>query len=287
MAITSFVPEIWSAALLESLKKSLIYAAPGVVNRDYEGEISSAGDTVRITSISRPTVATYVPNSTTITPQALVDADRALVIDQVKYWAFEVDDVDARQAAGNVLPMATAEAAYALSDVMDQFVASKYTDVANNVGTVNISKTNVATTLWSDVYDKVLVPLKVLLDISNVPQAQRYVILPPIVHGFLLRDNRFIKVNESGTEEGLRNGMVGRAAGFDILMSNNVPVPSTDNYIVQAGVPQAITFAEQINNTEAYRPQSSFADALKGLCLYGTKVIRPDALAIAQINVVT
>lgn len=287
MAISSFIPEVWNASLLESLKKSLIYAAPGVVNRDYEGDIASAGDTVRITSISRPTVATYTPNVTAISPQALVDADRALVIDQVKYWAFEVDDVDARQAAGNVLPAATAEAAYALADVMDQFVASKYTEAANSVGTVNVSKTNV-TSPWTDVYDKVLVPLKVLLDISNVPQSQRYVILPPIVHGFLLRDNRFIKVNESGDGgEGLRNGMVGRAAGFDILMSNNVPVPTTDNYIVQAGVPQAITFAEQINKTEAYRPQSSFADAIKGLALYGTRVIRPDALAIAQINVVT
>lgn len=283
MAISNFIPEIWSAALLESLKKSLIYAAPGVVNRDYEGDIANAGDTVRITSISRPTVGTYVPNSTVITPQAIVDADRSLVIDQVKYWAFEVDDVEARQAAGNVLPAATAEAAYALADVMDQFVAAKYTEAANNVTGTTV--TAATSTTWSNVYDQCLVPLKVALDIANVPSAQRYVVLPPIVHGFLLRDSRFIKVNESGTSEGLRNGMVGQAAGFDILMSNNAPVVSAGVYAIQAGVPQAITFAEQINKTEAYRPQSSFADAIKGLALYGCKVIRPDALAVCQVTI--
>lgn len=284
MAISSFIPEVWSAALLESLKKSLIYAAPGVVNRDYEGDIAKAGDTVRITSISRPTVANYVPNTTVITPQALVDADRALVIDQVKYWAFEVDDVDQRQAAGNVLPAATAEAAYALADVMDQFVAAKYVEAANNVPGTTV--TDATATTWTNVYDHCLVPLKVALDIANVPSAQRYVILPPVVLGYLLRDNRFIRVNESGDSgEALRNGMVGRASGFDILMSNNAPVVSAGVYAVQAGVPQAITFAEQINKTEAYRPQSSFADAIKGLALYGARVIRPDALAVCQVTI--
>ncbi len=284
MAISSFIPEVWSAALLESLKKSLIYAAPGVVNRDYEGDIASAGDTVRITSISRPTVATYIPNSTSIVPQAIVDADRALVIDQVKYWAFEVDDVDARQAVGNVLPAATSEAAYALADVMDQFVAAKYLEAANNVAGATVTAATAST--WTNVYDNCLVPLKVALDVANVPSSQRYVILPPVVHGFLLRDSRFIKVNESGDGgQGLRNGMVGRAAGFDILMSNNAPVVSAGVYAVQAGVPQAITFAEQINKTEAFRPQSSFADAIKGLALYGARVIRPDALAVCQVTV--
>jgi hypothetical protein len=284
VAISNFIPEIWSAALLESLKKSLIYAAPGVVNRDYEGNIAQAGDTVRITSISRPTVATYVPNSTVITPQAIVDADRALVIDQVKYWAFEVDDVDQRQAAGNVLPAATAEAAYALGDVMDQFVAGLYTQAANNVAGTTV--TDATATTWTNVYDHCLVPLKVALDVANVPSAQRYVILPPVVLGYLLRDNRFIRVNESGDSgDALRNGMVGRASGFDILMSNNAPVVSAGVYAVQAGVPQAITFAEQINKTEAYRPQSSFADAVKGLALYGARVIRPDALAVCPVTI--
>src|SRR5947207_4947000 len=129
MAILRFRPEIWSAALLVALQKKLVYAQPGVVNRDYEGEISQAGDTVRITSISDPTVATYTPNVTVIAPEELTDAQRTLVVDQAKYFAFFVDDVDARQAKGNVMPTAMARAAYKLADQADQFVASLDTGI--------------------------------------------------------------------------------------------------------------------------------------------------------------
>ncbi|MFC4006634.1 hypothetical protein ACFOY2_05340 [Nonomuraea purpurea] len=281
MAITRFRPEIWSANLLVALRKALVYAGPGIVNRDYEGEISEAGDTVRITSISDPTIATYTPNQTSITPEELTDAQRTLVIDQCKYFAFKVDDVDARQARGNVIPEAISRAAYKLADVVDQYVASLYTGVAtaNALGTVTV-----AAGTPTDAYDKILVPLKVKLDEANVPTMGRYVVIPPWLHGRLLLDGRFIKLNESGTEEGLRNGQVGRAAGFDILVSNNTPVPGANQSIVQGGVDMAISFAEQINKTEAYRPEAGFSDAIKGLALYGAKLVRPDCIvtAVAQ-----
>ncbi|MFF9197334.1 P22 coat protein - protein 5 domain protein [Streptomyces sp. NPDC014779] len=278
MAITRFRPEIWSARLLVALRKTLIYAGPGIVNRDYEGDIREAGDIVRITSVSRPTIGTYVPNSTTITPEELTDAQRTLVIDQCKYFAFKVDDVDARQARGDVMPQAMSEAAYALADVVDQYVASLYTQAqaSNQLGTVAVP-TGTPTAF----YDSILVPLKVKLDEANVPAAGRYCVIPPWLHGRALRDDRFIRVDASGTSEGLRNGMVGRAAGFDILVSNNAPNPTGDDYVVQAGNNTAVSFAEQINKTEAYRPESSFSDAIKGLALYGAKVVRPDAIATA------
>jgi hypothetical protein len=281
MAITRFRPIIWSAHLLTTLKKTMVYGAPDVVNRDYEGEISASGDTVKITSISRPTIGTYVPNVTVITPEQLTDAQRSLVIDQSKFFAFEVDDVDARQAKGNVMPEAMNEAAYALADVADQFLASLYTGVAasNNLGTIAVTAATP-----TDAYDKILVPLKVTLDNANVPTTGRYVVVPPWFHGRLLLDSRFIKYNESGTTEGLRNGMVGEAAGFSIRLSNNAPNPTGDDYVVQAGTPMAISYAEQINKTEAYRPQSSFADAVKGLHLYGGKLVRPEAIAVATAS---
>ncbi|WP_128977278.1 P22 phage major capsid protein family protein [Streptomyces roseicoloratus] len=285
MAITRFRPEIWSARLLVAWRKSLVYAGPGIVNRNYEGEISEAGDIVRITSISRPTIGDYVPNSTVITPEELTDAQRTLVVDQCKYFAFKVDDVDARQAKGDVMPQAMSEAAYGLADVVDQYVAGLYTGVqaANVVSSVTIDTTN--PTSWdaeaAKAYNDILIPLKVKLDEANVPKQGRYCVLPPWLEGVMLRDPRFVKVNESGTEQGLRNGMVARAAGFDILTSNNVPVPTSNNYIITAGVNSAISFAEQINKTEAYRPESSFSDAVKGLALYGAKLIRPDSLAYA------
>lgn len=283
MAITRFRPEIWSANLLVALRKALVYGSPMVVNKDYEGEISEYGDTVRITSISRPTINNYVPNSTVIAFPELTDAQRTLTVDQAKYFAFSVDDVDARQARGNVMPQAADEAAYALADVVDQYIASFYTGVqsANALGSLTVNSATTPT----DAYDKVLVPLKIKLDLANVPTQGRYVVVRPELHGCLLRDARFIKVNESGTEDGLRNGHVGRAAGFDIMISNNAPNTTASEYATIAGTNQAISFAEQINKVEALRPQSSFSDAIKGLALYGAKLVRPDALATALVTV--
>ncbi|QFR00724.1 P22 coat protein - protein 5 domain protein [Streptomyces phaeolivaceus] len=281
MSITNFKPQIWSARLLVAWRKSLVYGGPMVVNRDYEGEIAESGDVVKITSISDPTISDYVPNSTVITPEELTDAQRNLVIDQSKYWAFKVDDVDKRQAKGNVMPEAMSRAAYRLRDVADQYIAGLYTGVAsgNNLGTISV----VAATP-TDAYDDVLIPLKVTLDDGDCPTEGRYCVVPPWFTGRLLRDDRFVRADASGTTEALRNGFVGRAAGFNIVQSNNTPNPTGDDNVVQAGVNSAISFAEQINKTEAYRPESSFSDAVKGLALYGAKLVRPDGIAIATAS---
>ena len=95
--IDNFIPEIWSANILKAVRTRLVFAASGVVNRDYEGDIEQAGDTVHITSFSDPTIRTYTAESN-ITVDSIDDADRALVIDQAKYFAFDVDDVIRRQA---------------------------------------------------------------------------------------------------------------------------------------------------------------------------------------------
>lgn len=281
MAITRFKPQIWSARLLVAWRKSLVYAGPGIVNRDYEGEIADAGDVVKITSISDPTIEDYTPNSTVITPEELTDAQRNLVIDQSKYFAFKVDDVDKRQAKGNVMPEAMSRAAYKLADVADQYVAGLYTGVsaANDLGTVSVTSGDPTA-----FYDDVLVPLSVLLDEADAPSTGRYVVVPPWGYGRLLRDDRFVRADAAGTTAGLRNGEVGQAANFRILKSNNTPNPVGDDNVVQAGVSGAISFAEQINKTEAYRPESSFADAVKGLALYGAKLVRPDGIAVATVS---
>jgi N4-gp56 family major capsid protein len=269
----SFIPEIWSAVMLDSLKKSLVYAGPGVVNRDYEGDIRNMGDTVRIRSISRPTIGTYTKNSTTISPETLTDAQRALYIDQAKYFAFEVDDIDRAQSVGGEMEAALMEAAYGLRDVADQYVASLYTGAqsANQLGTVSVTTAALAYTQ--------IRKLKVALDEANVPQEGRYVVVPPWYEGLLLEDDRFVRVDASGTSEGLRNGQIGRALGFNVLASTNAPLVTGDDYAVMAGHPSAISFAEQIASIETYRPESGFADAIKGLHVYGAKLVRPDAIA--------
>lgn len=281
MAITNFIPTIWANTLLSSLKKTLVYAGPQTVNRNYEGEISERGDSVRIVSISRPTIGDYVKNVTTITPENLTDAERTLTIDQAKYFAFEVDDIDKRQAqnAGALMTEAAQEAAYGIADVIDQYVAGLYTgaDAANQISTVSVTTAALAQTM--------LVNLKVKLDNANVPLQGRYVIVPPWFHGLLLGSTAFISVADSGTSEGLRNGIVGRAFGFDIFLSNNVIITTGDDYRITAGYPGAITFATQINKVEAYRPESAFSDALKGLSLYGAKLVRPSGIATAIASI--
>ena len=274
MAIERFIPEIWSAVLLRALETRLVYAQPGVVNRDYEGDIAAAGDTVRITSISDPTIGTYVPNSTTITPEELNDAQRTLVIDQSKYFAFKVDDVDARQAKGNVMGEAMRRAAYGLAKLTDTYVASLYTGVVagNNLGTVSVTTGAIAYTQ--------LRLLKLALDEADIPEEGRYCNAPHWFWSLLLEETKFVDASAAGTTEALRNGYVGRALGFNLYGSNQAPNPTGDDYIVQAGVDSAISFAQQINKTEAYRPESSFSDAIKGLHLYGAKLVRPDHIAV-------
>lgn len=272
MSIAGFIPEIWSARLQSSLKKSLVYGAPGVVNRNYEGEIRAAGDSVTITSVSRPAVSNYTRGGS-IVREHLTDAQRKLVITEEKYFAFDVDDVDAAQAAGSVMQEGMDEAAYALRDVADQFIAAKYTEAqaANQIGTVSVTTGALAYTQ--------LRRLKVTLDEADVPQEGRWVIVPPWYHGLLLEENKFVDASASGSTEPLLNGRVGRALGFTVYASNNVPLVTGDDWAVMAGYPGAISFAEQINKVEAYRPEDEFSDAVKGLHVYGAKVLRPNGIA--------
>ena len=278
MAITRFRPQIWSAMTLQATETKLVYGSPAIVNRNYEGEIADAGDTVKITSISDPTVSTYVPNSTSITPEELTDAQRNLVIDQAKYVAYRVDDVDARQSKGNVMPEATRRAGYQLAKTADSSIASLYTgvDSANALGTVAVTTAALAYTQLR------LLMLK--LDEADVPEDSRYVVARPWFWSLLTEsDSKLIDASIRGGDGGqtLRTGWVGHMSllGFDCYKSNQSPLVTGDDYAVQAGHPQAITFAQQINRMEAYRPESSFSDAVKGLHLYGYKLVRPSFIA--------
>ena len=279
MSIQRFRPEIWSARLLVALRQNLVYSA--FVNRDYEGEIADAGDTVRITSIGRPTINTYVPNSTVIVPEQVNDSQRTLIVDQAKYFAFAVDDVDARQAKGNVIPQAMDEAAFAAANVIDLYLSAFFTSIqlANQIGAVSVSRATP-----SQAYDNVLVPLKVKLDQANVPTQGRSVAISPDLHGLFLRDPRFVANAANNISSALLTGQVGEAAGFNIVLSNQTPTTGSDSVVI-GGNDRALTFAEQISKVEAYRPQSSFSDAVKGLWLYGAKVVRPDSLASALVTV--
>lgn len=281
MAINNFIPAVWSAQLLTALEKNLVYA--NLCNRDYEGEIREYGDQVKINSLGRVTVGPYTKNTDIAAAETLTDAQRILEINQSKYFNFQIDDVDRAQQKPKVMQAAMAEAAYSLADVADQYIAGLYTEISgtNTIGS-DASPISIAVAAGQSTaaaYEK-LVDLAVKLDEASVPRASRWVVLPPWYHGILLKDSRFISAGTLKTDEVLANGFVGRAAGFDIYTSNNVPNTSNALYKVIAGYSGAWSYAEQIAEVEAYRPERRFADAVKGLHLYGAKVTRPLGLAL-------
>jgi hypothetical protein len=281
MAISNFIPEVWAAELLVTLEKSLVYAAPGVVNRDYEGEIGAFGDTVHITTLADPTIGTYTPH-TDITIEDVDDVDTTLLINQSKYFAFEVDDVEKRQSrnGGAVLSEQARKAGYKLRDVADQHVAGL---MAAGVDAGNlVAEQTLATP--ADAYD-LLVDLGVILDEDNVPDDGRWVVVTPAFHGLLKKDDRFVGSGDEAGAAARRNGRIGEAAGFTIRKSNNAPAgPGAGaGKLIIAGYSGATTYAEQINNVEAARKEKGFADIVKGLHLYGAKVVRGTGLAAADV----
>lgn len=281
MALTNFVPDIWSKLIQANLKKNLVYGAPGVVNRNYEGDIAQYGDSVKITSIVQPTIGTYTAHSD-ITVEDVDDGTRSLLIDQSKYFAFEVDDIEKRQTIGDAMDAATMEAAYGLRNVADQFLGTTMStgvDAGNQVAEATI---NTAT----GAYD-LLVNLSVILDDDDVPSDGRWVVVTPAFHGLLLKDSRFVAAGDAAGAEVRANGRVGGAAGFTVLKSTNAPNgpgAGAGKQII-AGHPIATTFAEQIASVEGARMEKRFADMVKGLHLYGAKVTRPTALAAADVIV--
>ena len=280
MSLDNFIPEVWSNRLLLSLKKRLVYGQTGVVNRDYEGDIREAGDTVRINSIGPVTVNNYTKNSDILAPQELEDAQAVLQITQQKYFNFQVDDIDQAQQRPQVMDAAMNEAAYALSLVADSYIAAKYTEAAWAIGNDGTPET---LSTAAEAYE-LMVDMGVKLDEANVDAAGRWAIVPPWFMGTLAKDARFVANGTPENMSNIRNGVSGTIAGFTVMTSNNVPNTAGTLYKLLFGVSGAITFAEQIRKVEGYRPEKRFADAMKGLHLYGAKVIRPEMLGVVTIN---
>lgn len=284
-AVDLFIPKVWSATLLTTLNENYVLAAPDAVNHDYEGDIANAGDTVHIGSLTDPTVSTYTKNVTVIDPQTLTTTDQALVIDQSKYFAFEVDDVDKRQVqnGGKLLTTAATRAGEKLQELADTYVGTIMTAGAGTI----ITAADVATSAGAY---SVVVRFKVALDRANVPQAGRWLAVSPEFYALLLGDPRFTDASAYGQGGVVANGEVGKVLGFTIKVSTNLPTGTAgsagevSSWII-GGHPIATTFAEQIRKVEAYRPDNSFSDAVKGLHLYGGKVVRPEALVAMDVDV--
>jgi N4-gp56 family major capsid protein len=278
MAVDGFRPEIWAAKILTALRNDLVYGA--LCNRDYEGNISQAGDTVHITSIGEVATRAYTEH-TDITWDEVADTQQDLLIDQKRYFAIKVDDVERKQALP-FLDEATQSAAYGLRDNADAVVAAAMYAAVNGTGNDLGAKT-------ADISDStgygILVSLATTLDRDNCPSEGRWVVVSPEFHGALLQDNRFIDASASGSTEALRNGFIGQAANFRVYKSNQTPDPTAGTYAIIAGHPSATCYADQILETEAIRLQAYFADGVRGLHVFGRKVVRPECLAMASVTV--
>ncbi len=274
MALDNFIPTIWSARLLENLRKAHVFA--NVVNTDYEGEIANYGDTVKINSIGSVTVKDYTKNTDIDGPEDLDAVQTVLTIDQRKYFNFQVDDVDRAQQTPKIMDGAMQEAGYALADVADAFLAG-FHDQAGAEVTKDDFEGNA-----DRAYD-LLAEAGEALDENSVPRDGRWVIVPPFVHTAMVIAGILETAGSVDANEVNANGYIGRLLGFDVWTSNNLKTAGGDTMGL-AGTRQAISYAEQILDVEAYRPEARFADAVKGLHVYGAKVIKPNALVRLKVK---
>lgn len=289
MSLDNFIPTIWSGNFLSAFQKASVFTSPGIINRNWEGEIRDKGDRVKLTQIGDPSISDYTKNSSTLTFETLEDASLFLEINQCKSFSFAIDDVDKAQANGDVMALAMERAAYKMKDTVDAFIAGLHASagVTSGLGTTAapLTVTAKATSGSNISMVEFLSIVQQALDDANCPTDGRFIVLPPKIRAKLnLGAIMSVTNNATQTQTAFTNGMIGQAMGFSIYVSNNVVNTSAAKYKILAGVNQAITYAEQINKVEALRIQAAFSDGLKGLMLYGAKVVQPYGLACATVS---
>lgn len=281
---TEFIPEIWSANILNAKDKVHVFGK--LANRNYEGEIKAAGDTVRIPQVGDITVNNYTRNNfaTGLTLENANVASLNLTIDQEKYFNVAVDKLDIVQSKVEFMNKLSEKAAYALSDTQDQFIAGLYaqaglTSTSNSASTyVSIGSSNIRTEL-------LLMHKK--FDQSNVQREGRFMVVPPALM-YELVDAGILE--QSNNDRLWESGKMVDAYGWNLYMSNNVSSPSTDanQYRIIAGVGnESITFAEQIvemNMVDLTQSFKGFGKAILGLHVYGARLI-PDRTGVLYASV--
>lgn len=297
-----FTPAIFSQKVLKKFRK--IAVAHQITNTDYAGEIANYGDTVHIISEPDVQVQAYVRGQQT-TPTDLIDVDQLLQVDQGNYFSFKVDDIEKAQSHINWESLAADRAAYKLNDAYDSNVLSylNTNSTTNTLGTTS-APTVVALSPSSGQFS----PLGLLnraartLREQNVPMDDLWCAAPPSFWELVEDENsKLMAVNITGDARsqirpGLFDGRVieGKLRGFDCYLSNNLPVGSSGNATAGTGAnywtsvlfghKSAAATATQIVKTESFRDPDSFADVVRGLNVFGRKVLRPEALMNCYFN---
>jgi len=274
MATANFIPEVWSQKLLKIFDKNAVMA--NLINRDFEGDIQSAGDVVKVRTFGDVTINSYTRDMT-ISFQALTDPMQEMTIDQQKYFAFKVDDMDKAQANVDILEGYTGRAAIAIRNLVDTFLLGQYAnvDAGNVIGTNETPITLTAANVYGYLAD-----MSQLLDEDNIPSEDRALVITPKVKNLLLKSTEFTRATTLG-DNVVQNGYIGNVAGFSVHVSTNLAAVSGVMNLM-AFHRDFISFASQISQIEHVRPYNMFADAVKGLYLYGAKVFTPTAGAVLK-----
>ena len=273
MALTNFIPTVWSESLYSELDKK--YIAVRNCNRDFEGDIRAKGNTVKICGVGDISVFDYTRNTDMSSPETLSDSVRTLTIDQAKGFNFQIDDVDAAQQTPKVMQEAMRKAASALANAADNYVFGLYesADENNVIANDSATKDNIIDTIIS---------ARTKLFANNVYDADDIVIeVTPEVAELILKAKISLSTDNG---EALEAGCIGSVCGTKIYVSNNVKKVDGHHKCL-ARTKRAIAFAQQLSEIDAYRPEKRFADAVKGLHLYGAKIVYPSELFVLDVTV--
>lgn len=274
MAITNFIPTVWSENLYSELDKK--YIAVSNCNRDFEGDIKGKGSTVKICGIGDVNVFDYTRNTDMTAPQTLSDSVRTLTIDQAKCFNFQIDDIDKAQATPKLMNEAMRVAANALANTADAYVYSLYGEAG---------KTITEAALTADKIVDLIVDARTALFANNVSDANDIVVeVSPEIAALILKAKIDLSTDNS---DSLEAGMIGKIGGCKIYVSNNIKTEENGGVVYHkclARTKRAVAFAEQLSEIDAYRPEKRFADAVKGLHLYGAKVVYPNEMVLLDLG---
>jgi|TARA_Y100001934_G_scaffold280426_1_gene387123 hypothetical protein len=293
-----FLPKVYSKQVLNFFRKASV--AEAITNTDYAGEIAAFGDTVRIIKEPEITVDQY-ERGQDITATKLTDQEVTLIIDVANAFKFIVDDIETNMSHVNFREVATSSAAYALRDAFDTgVIATMFAGVSASSPNHILGSDN-ATDLAAGTFDgtgnldigyasgehdpiDVLSHMARLLDEQNVPEEGRWFLANPEFYEQLVAtSSKLMSVDFNAGQGSIRNGLVssGLLRGFNMYKSNNIAATSNAAGKVIAGHMSSTCTAQTITNTEVLRDPSSFGDIVRGLHVYGAKVLRPEALVSA------
>lgn len=288
MSVESFIPKLWAAALDAPYQDSLVYGQTGVANARFQPVLQGGGRTVEINRIGSGQTRTYDPD-TPITYDRIDTTSSELTMDEQEYYAFLVDDVDKVQAAGDFQSAATEEHGRAMARTVDATIADKLrADAGTKLGTMPIfdgadfyRPQEGQRTAWD-----ALRAIAKELNKNSAPSLARWVVVGPEFGDALLADRHLTEADKAGTDAVARNGLVATVPtlGFSIFTSNAVPTVAGREVII-GGAQNALDFASQLQTTEAFRHQDYFADAIRGLQVWGSALSNPKGVVTLEADV--